>query len=61
VVVIGLATASLGFLFCGIGTPPALALAGFAQYHLFGQLHALYKQRRAASEEPAAQAAVSNA
>jgi Protein of unknown function (DUF4013) len=61
VVVIGLATASFGLLLCGTGAPPALALAGFAQYHLFGQLHALYKQRRAATEEPAPQPVSSNA
>lgn len=61
VVVIGLATASFGMLLCGTGAPPALALAGFAQYHLFNQLHALYKQRRAAAEEPAPQPVSSNA
>jgi hypothetical protein len=61
VVVIGLATASFGMLLCGTGAPPALALAGFAQYHLFSQLSALHKQRRAAAEEPAPQPVSSTA
>jgi hypothetical protein len=60
VVVLGFASAGFGFLLCGVGAPPALALAGFAQYHLFGQLHALYKQRRGA-EESVPQPAASNA
>jgi hypothetical protein len=50
VVVTGLALGAFGFLMCGIGAPPALALAGFAQYHLLGQLYDLYQQRRTAAE-----------
>ena len=62
VVVIGLATGAFGLMLCGIGAPPALALAGFAQYHIFAQLHTLHQQRRAAPEAtPAPQPAASNA
>jgi hypothetical protein len=45
VIVTGLALFFLGLLPCGLGSPPALALAGFAQFHLLGQLYALYLQR----------------
>jgi len=58
IVVTGLALATFGVLLCGIGAPPALALAAFAQYHLLGQLHALYAQRRNA---PIAEAAPADA
>lgn len=45
----GLTLFSLGVMLCGFGAPPALALTGFAQYHLLGQLYELYLQRGGAA------------
>lgn len=51
--VTGLCLLVVGLLMCGFGVPTALALTGYSQYHLLGQLQRLYLQR-ASSAEPAA-------
>src|SRR5262249_45055231 len=57
VVVTGLSMVVFGLVPCGFGAPPALALAGFSQFHLLGQLYALYLQRCGGSvPEPATEA-----
>jgi len=58
VLVTGTALLVCGLVPCGFGAPPALAIAGFSQYHLLAQLHALYLQRiqREAVPQPQATA-----
>jgi hypothetical protein len=62
ILVTGLALTALGVLLCGLGAPPAAAVAGFAQYHLLGQLYDLYLRRGgAAIPRPEPEPAPSNA
>jgi len=56
--VTGLSLLVIGLLMCGFGVPTALALTGYSQYHLLGQLHRLYLQRAAGGEPASADRAL---
>lgn len=51
--VTGLCLVVVGLLMCGFGVPTALALTGYSQYHLLGQLHQLYLERCQTAAAPA--------